>query len=254
MFRRLKASSAAHVCIILNVALSRAVELRLLATHPGEPVKKRKPRPAPRRDFEVLDRAQCSRLLAAARDTDLFPIVLIALATGMRRNEILALTWDRVDLENAEIAVEETIVYMAGVTTRKLPKNGKPRVVPIPQNVVTELRQHRLQQAEALLHLGVRQTGSTEVCRRGVDGAMRTPLSVTNAFGRLAKRIGLSATFHGLRHAHASELLRAGVPVNVAADRLGHSDGGMLLLRTYAHTTSDAARDAAERISALFEN
>jgi hypothetical protein len=46
--------------------------------------------------------------------------------------------------------------------------------------------------------------------------------------------------------------MRAGVPVNVAAARLGHSDGGMLLLKTYAHTTDAMARDAATRIGALF--
>lgn len=129
------------------------------------------------------------------------------------------------------------------------------RVVAVPENITAELRRLKREQAEALLRLGVRQDGETEVCRRGGDGVMTTPLSVTNAFSRLAKRLGLPlATFHGLRHAHASELLRAGVPVHIAAERLGHSDGGMLLLKTYAHVTPDAARDAAKRIGAMFEN
>jgi integrase len=251
----LKPSSAAHVCIVLNIALSRAVELRLIATHPGEPVKKRKPRTVPKTDHAVLGRDQCSKLLAAAKGSDLYPMILIGLATGMRRNEILALQWKSIDFENTEIAVDQSIVRLAGSTSRKLPKNGKRRVVSLPENIIIELRRLKREQAEGLLRLGVRQDGATEVCRRGGDGAMRTPLSVTSAFGRLAKRIGLpAATFHGLRHAHASELLRAGVPVHIAADRLGHSDGGMLLLKTYAHVTPDAARDAAKRIGSMFDN
>ena len=46
--------------------------------------------------------------------------------------------------------------------------------------------------------------------------------------------------------------MRLGAPVNLAAARLGHSDGGMLLPKTYVHTTDDMARDAATRIGALF--
>jgi hypothetical protein len=47
--------------------------------------------------------------------------------------------------------------------------------------------------------------------------------------------------------------MRAGVAVNVAAARLGHSDGGMLLLKTYAHTTDEMARDAARRVAGMFK-
>jgi len=250
----LKTSSAAHVCIILNVALSRATELRLIAMNPADVVRKRRPRPAARTpERPVLDRDQCAKLLGSARNTELYPLILIALATGMRRNEILALRWNHIDLESADITVQESLVHLAGETTRKAPKNNKCRVIPVPNAVVAELRAIKLCQAQGLLRLGVRQDGTTEVCRRGDDGMIRSPLSVTNAFQRLVKRIGLpAATFHSLRHTHASELMRAGVPVNVAAARLGHSDGGSLLLKVYAHTIDDMARDAARRIESIF--
>lgn len=249
----LKASSARQVCSVLNTALNRAVELRLISTSPADAVRKRMPKPDAPGAVAVLDHVQCGTLLAAARDSDIYMPVLIGLATGMRRNEILALRWQHLDFEAQEIHVEQSVVYIRGETTRKGPKNGKARTIAVPAEVMSELRRLRAAQAEGLLHLGVRQTGATEVCRRGADGAIRTPQSLSDAFALLAKRAGLGAcNFHMLRHSHASELLRMGVPVHVAASRLGHQDGGALLLKVYAHTTDQAARDAADRIRGLF--
>jgi integrase len=103
----------------------------------------------------------------------------------------------------AEINVEHSLVNVAGVTTRKAPKNGKARVVTISAPVVAELRRLKVEQAEALLRLGVRQDGLTAVCM-GADGLIRSPVSVTLAFRRLATRLQLAnATFHTLRHTHA---------------------------------------------------
>jgi integrase len=250
---KLKASSARRACSILNTALSRAVELRLISANPADAVRKRTPRPDVPGPVAVLDHIQCAALLAAARESDLYAPVLIGLSTGMRRNEILALRWDDIDFAAKEIRVMHSIVHIRGETTRKAPKNGVARTITLPAEAMDELRQLKARQAEGLLHLGVRQTGSTEVCRRGEDGAILSPDSLSYAFGVLARRAGLSAcTFHTLRHSHASELLRMGVAVHTAAARLGHKDGGALLLRTYAHVTDVAARDAADRIRGLF--
>jgi len=126
-------------------------------------------------------------------------------------------------------------------------------LVTIPPEVVAELRRLKAEQAEGLLRLGVGQDSATEVCRRGADGTMPSPRALSAAFERLARDAGMPAcTFHTLRHSHASELLRLGVPVHAVAKRLGHRDGGALLLKTYAHVTDAVARDAADRIGSLF--
>jgi integrase len=250
---KLQASTARRIATILTAALNRAVELRLIASSPAAPVRKRQPKPAVSDAPAVLDRQQCEALLTAARDSDIYSAVLIALATGMRRNEILALRWDQVDFAAGTLRVEQSIVHIRGETTRKAPKNGGARTVTLPAGALTEFRRIKTEQAEQLLRLGARQTGETEVCRRGLDGAMPTPRALSGAFERLAKRAGMPAcNFHVTRHSHASELLRLGVPVHAVAERLGHSDGGALLLKTYAHVTAAVARDAADRLGNLF--
>lgn len=248
----LKASSIKQYCTILRIALARAVELRLLAVNPADGIRKRLPKPpAPAHHHHVLDRKQCATILAAAKGSEFYPPIMLALATGARRNEILALRWADVDLDGAELCIRESIVRLGGETSRKAPKNGEQRTVTLPPEAVAELRRLKREQAMQLLRLGVRQDAAIEVCRRGGDGRMMNPHTLTVAFARLAKRLGLTCHFHDLRHAHASELLRQGVPVHVAAARLGHKDGGALLLRTYAHATDDAARDAANKVGGL---
>jgi integrase len=100
---KLQASTARRICGTLVATLNRAAELRLIASNPADAVRRRQPR-APSTDApSVLDRAQCEQLLSAARDSDadVYIAVLLGLATGMRRNEILALDWQHVDLERS---------------------------------------------------------------------------------------------------------------------------------------------------------
>jgi len=249
----LQASTARRVCAVLSAALNRAVELRLIAISPAAAVRKRQPKPTAPTGPAVLDRQQCESLLTAARATEIYSAVMLGVATGMRRNEILALRWERIDLIIGEIRVEESIIQIRGGIMRKAPKNGETRLVTIPPEVVAELRRLKTEQAEGLLRLGVRQDSTTEVCRRGADGEMPSPRAISAAFERLARGAGMPAcNFHVMRHTHASELLRLGVPVHAVAARLGHRDGGALLLKTYAHVTDAVARDAAARIGSLF--
>jgi integrase len=250
----IQASTARRIATVLSAALNRAVELRLIPNSPATAVRKRRPRPPSVPETPaVLDREQCEALIAEARGSDIYIAVLLGLATGMRRNEILALRWGQIDLAVGLIRVAESIVHIKGETTRKTPKSGQTRIVTIPPEVVADLRTLKAEQAEALLRLGVRQDNSTEACRRGADGYMRTPRALSSAFTTLAKHAGMPAcNFHVMRHSHASELLRLGAPVHAVAARLGHRDGGALLLKTYAHVTDAVARDAAARLGSLF--
>ncbi len=52
-------------------------------------------------------------------------------------------------------------------------------------------------------------------------------------------------TFHDLRHTGASLMIAAGCHVKVIADRMGHSDGGTLVLRRYGHLYKGAGREGA---------
>jgi integrase len=247
----LSARSRKNISKVLTNALNRAVEQRLIATSPAQALKKRLPR-VEQAEMRVLDQAQSQQLLAFARSDILYPAIFIALATGARRGEILALTWSRVDFDRSSIRISESVEQIASSIRMKPPKSGTFRTVDIGSAVLEELRRLKVEQAEALLALGIRQTTSTLVCCRP-DGAMLTPSQLSDNFRKtLIRKSGLPRVrFHDLRHSHASQLLAAGVNIKVVAERLGHADPA-ITLRVYSHLMPGAQAEAAARIDAIF--
>ena len=62
--------------------------------------------------------------------------------------------------------------------------------------------------------------------------------------------MGLDVTFHGLRHTHVSMMIRAGVPINVISERVGHADHS-ITCSIYSHLLPGMRREAVERFERL---
>jgi integrase len=116
--------------------------------------------------------------------------------------------------------------------------------------VVTELRRHRLEQAERLFRLGVRATADQHVVAQA-DGKQLQPNSLTHAFTDFVAARGLKRVrFHDLRHSHATHMLGAGVHPKIASERLGHSKVG-ITLDLYSHVLPGMQDEAASQVNAL---
>ena len=100
----LSGQTVVHHDRVLHVALKRARALRLIPGNPTEDVSRPKPQ---RREIEVLEPAEAAILLATARTTRMYPIILLAFGTGLRRGEALGLRWSGVDLERRTLFEEE---------------------------------------------------------------------------------------------------------------------------------------------------
>jgi integrase len=150
-------------------------------------------------------------------------------------------------------SLEETRPTKGKATLRfKPPKNGKPRLITLPAFAVDELRRHKREQAEELLALGVRQTDKTLVCPRE-DGEPMVPESLTHEFTRLVALIAgvPRVTLQGLRHTHASHLLKAKEHPKVVQERLGHSTIA-ITMDLYSHLMDGMETGAASRINEVF--
>jgi len=240
-----------HIHRILSATLVRAVEQQLIGRNPCDAFRKRLPK-VEHREMAILTAEQSAQLLASIRHTRVYWPTLIALATGARRGEILALRWRNVDLDRGTIRIVESLEQTKTGLRAKAPKSEKARAIALPAFAIGELRRLRREQAESLLVLGIRQTGNTLLCARA-DGEPMQPRSLTHEFTRLIGRIDdmPRVRFHDLRHSHATQLLLAGVHPKVAQERLGHSTI-TVTLDLYSHVTATMQEDAAAKIDAVF--
>ena len=117
----------------LSAAFNKAVELEMLRRNPMKGVV------LPRvvhKELGVLDLSATQRLLREARQTPIYIPVLLAVTTGMRRGEIVALRWQDVDLEGASLVVRRNAIQVGGKVTFKQPKTNKSRPITISPFVI----------------------------------------------------------------------------------------------------------------------
>jgi integrase len=246
-----------HIYRVLTGALNRAIEEQLLSRNPAAALRRRMPK-VERPEMATLTAEQARQLLAALRHLRVYWPVLIALATGARRNEVLALRWKVIDLDRGVATITQSIEETRSGLRFKTPKSGRSRAVPLPTFAVDELRRHRREQAEELLALGVRQTADTLLCRRAdpfTDGtldrdAAMTGRAVGHEYRRAIRALNPAlpyVRFHDLRHSHASILLASGVHPKVVQERLGHATIS-ITLDVYSHLATTMQADAAARL------
>jgi integrase len=238
-----------HIHRILKSALARAVEQQAIPRNPADALKR-----LPKVEVEpitVLTVEQSKHLLKTISHTTTYWPTLIALTTGMRRGEVLALRWKNVDLEQGTVRVVESLEETKAGIRFKSTKTDKGRAVLLPKFALEELRRWKREQAEKLLRLGVRQTGESLVCGRE-DGKPKYPNSLTHKFMYFVSRAGLpKVRFHDLRHSHATQLLASGVHPKIVQERLGHSTIAVTM-DLYSHVSETMQSDATTRLDQAY--
>ncbi|MHB8757113.1 MAG: site-specific integrase [Bacillota bacterium] len=149
-------------------------------------------------------------------------ILGLAFGTGLRRGELLGLRWADMNLMERYLTVRQQVVCINGLPTVQEPKTKKStRAVPLSEDIVEALRQHRLRQTEERL-MAAKYT-SLDFVFAGPSGEALDPRSVSRQFERRLKRCGLPPVrFHDIRHTFATVALEAGVPLKVVSEMLGH--------------------------------
>ena len=242
-----------YIHVILKSSLARAVEQQLLARNPADVFTKRLPK-IERQEFTTLTIEQSAHLPELIRHKHIYWPMLLALTTGMRRGEILALRWKNVELDRGILRVMESLEQTKAGVRFKASKIDRTRAITLPSFLVDELRSLKLRQAEALLRLGIRQSGEVLVCCRE-DGEPKQPGSLTGEFARLTASIKdlPRVRFHDLRHSHATQLLADGVHPKIAQERLGHPTI-TTTMDLYSHVTDTMQADAAARLDVAFRS
>ena len=173
----------------------------------------------------ALTPEEVHRLLAACQSTHWHPIFHTLIWTGLRRSELLGLRWKDIDLDLATLRVVQVLHQLnGGAFIFQEPKISKGRrVVSLSPATCILLRAHRERQEADGVILEAPVTGEALVFGHP-DSTPRAPATLTHAFTKLVRRIGLDGVrLHDLRHTHASLLLLQGANPKVVSERLGHS-------------------------------
>ncbi|MDE5978260.1 MAG: site-specific integrase, partial [Turicibacter sp.] len=240
-----------HTKIILKSVLDFAVKQKLIKQNPInliEGVGKRKKRIKD----TFLTKEDITHILSEIKDTDYYLPALIAINTGMRRGEVLGLTWDDIDLDNHIIDVNKQLLTTRdGLIFSDLKTAKSKRRFLITHSFAETLKQFKCSQIKR--KDDYEQHYYTEfdfVCCRK-DGRPINPDCITTFFTNKSKNLDLPFSFHDFRHAHASLLLEADVNVKVIQERLGHSQISTTL-DVYSHITHKLERDSITKFEKVF--
>ncbi len=199
---------------VLRAMLNKAVRWGYLRENPMKTVKLY---PEPPSRVRYLSQDEIRRLLKVSKGY-LRVLIYLALTTGMRKGELLSLTWKQVDLLNGYVHLEET-------------KTRRRRSIPLPPETVEILESWKA-------HRAPRDPGKRVFPVKDFKRSWRTAL----------KRAGIEDfRFHDLRHTFASHLVMSGVDLRTLSELLGHKT--LRMVQRYSHIGDEQMRDAVRTIT-----
>jgi integrase len=238
---------------LLHKALDTAVKWNMVARNVCDAVS-----PPRRQRFEVmpLKLEQIQQLLAAVEGHRLAALFKLALATGMRRGELLGLKWQDIDLAKGTVQVRRVLTRMPSRLPGKGYVEAEPktqrsrRTIIIAPFALEALKEHRVRQLD--------EGERADACWQAHDFVFCTPLGthlnptrdMLDLLKVFLKQSGLpEIRFHDLRHSSATLLLSLGVHPKVVQEILGHSQISMTL-DIYSHVLPSMHQDAMARLNA----
>ena len=233
----LSAKTVRNLNQIISSAMQLAIDQRLISRNPTDGCAL--PR-VEHQEMKTLTAEQLTAFFIEAKNSGVYEMYYIELATGLRRGELLGLKWEDVDFQNGVIYIQRQIGRIDGeVREAPLKTKNAYRNISIGSDAVDILKQQR------------KKHPNSEYVFPSSNGGPIAPDSVLHMLHRVLDRAGLPhIRFHDLRHTFATLALQNGVDIKTVSGMLGHFSAGFTL-DIYAHVTTAAQREAAETLSGV---
>jgi integrase len=235
---------------VLHKALENAVKWNLLPRNVCDAVA---PPRLPHKEQSVLTKGQAHTLLDEVIAHRLEALLALAVTTGLRQGELLALRWRDIDFESRSVQVKRQVGYFKGYgRIESEPKTEKGRrSVALSSFVLDILKHHKARQEEQQ-----REVGSAwiekDLVFTNAQGDFYSASTLRKVFRRFLTSIGLPRLrFHDLRHSAATILLELNTHPKVVSEMLGHSDI-RITLGLYSHVLPSMQEEVAKRWDSEF--
>lgn len=237
---------------ILHRSLKQALGWGLVAVNVCDSVT---PPTKKRMQYRTLDADEARRFLDAARGNPFEALYVLALSTGLRQGELLALHWRDIDMDNGTLSVRATLrrdsVDKTGLLLCDTKTDKSRRQIILTGMAIAALRQHRVRQTEDRLKAGPAWEDNELVFSNGAGKPIEAGNLLRRSFWPLLVKAGLPRIrFHDLRHSAATLLMSQGVHPKVVSEMLGHSQISVTL-DLYSHTVPSMHQEAARVMDRL---
>lgn len=221
--------------LVIRMALDRAVKDGLIKKNPILGVKLPQ---SEQKEMKVLTKEEIQRFLIQAKEEGLYELFLLELTTGLRRGEILALTWDDLNFETGELHISKQATLVGGKITISEPKTKAAfRSIILPPPMVEVLKEYKKSSFTPLLF------PSRLKPEQPID-----PSHIRKRLQVILERAGCKKVrFHDLRHTFATMSLEHGMDLKTLSTIIGHVSA-KTTLNIYTHVTSDMEENAAVSI------
>lgn len=226
-----------------------AMSLNLISSNPMDNIlvpRKMSHQKTEKKNF--LDRYQLKDFLGLVKQQETFSIYTmfhVLAYTGLRKGELISLTWDDIDFTNQTLSINKTGYYLNGnpyITSTKT--NKSTRIISVDKSTISLLKQWKLEQKKLLLSRGI----PIKPDKKQLIFSSNNNNLIHNSFLNeiLRKYPQYNITPHGFRHTHASLLFEAGASIKQVQERLGHTNINTTL-EIYTHVTKEAEKESAEK-------
>ncbi|MBP3930138.1 MAG: site-specific integrase [Peptostreptococcaceae bacterium] len=210
------------------------------------------------KDIQVLSQTDQQRFIEAIKGHKLEMLFLIALSTGLRLGELLGLKWSDIDFNTGMLTVNRTLSRVKNQDTGKyevieqIPKTkNSNRVIPIPSNILTKLKDHKKIQSKQRLFVGEAYINNNYVFTDDIGNPIDDKRPGRNLKSILTKLDINPIKFHALRHTYATRLFEANVPPKTVQVLMGHYDIS-ITMDIYTHVMEDTKLEAVEKLNNIF--
>lgn len=251
----LSGKTVKNISAVLHKSLGKAVKLGYIPANPCDAADLPK---VVNKEIHPLTDEEIKLFLAAIEGSPMRNAFAVCLFCGLRRGELVGLSWDKIDFDKQEITISQQLQLSkekgVGYSLKDYTKSGKPRTIKPPPVTFEYLKAERAKQLQNRLKAGSAWTNEWNLVFTDELGHHYANDTVWKRFKEVASSIGRpDLRPHDLRHTCATAAIASGADIKSVQSLMGHATAAFTLDK-YAHTSEKMKQDTADRLQAYYDS